>query len=292
MTLPPAKTTQSVCLGLFACLATGCWVPNATGETMQRDIRLLRADFDKAQKGSSAQQARLAKQIERGDEQTKSIAEKMQQLDRAARKTDAGFGVQLEELRREIQEQRGQNELLTYQVSQLQKKLEEQTGRVDKLETSMPAEVAAKPVAATPAPAQVPKDKKGMLAMGKKLAAAGKTAEARGVLRDLVRKFPKDGGVTDDAYFQLGESYFKEKNHRSALLEYIKVVEKFAKGKLVDDAYYRIGQCSMELGDLEGAQVFFKEVIENHKKSPLAKYAKSKLKEVSRRLDKEKKRRK
>ena len=45
----------------------------------------------------------------------------------------------------------------------------------------------------------------------------------------------------------------------------------------------------MELGNLEDAQIFFDEILKNHAGSPLTKAAKGKLKEVQKRLEREKK---
>lgn len=274
-------------LGLIApaLFSSACWVPKETGRVMQRDLGLLRADLQATQKSFDSQQARLEEQLTRADGQSKAIEEKMRQLDRAARKTDAGFGVQIEDLRRELQEQRGTIELLSYKVQQLEVRL----GEPDSSATDLPG---AQSAASQPVATQVPKDKKGQLAFAKQLAAKGRKAEARGVLRDLVKKHPKETGITDDAFFQLGELYYKEKKFDRALQEYIKVVEKFPRGKFVADGYYRIGLCSMELGNLEDAKIFFEEVVKKHKRSPLAKHAKAKSKEVSRRLAKEKKRKK
>ena len=128
-----------------------------------------------------------------------------------------------------------------------------------------------------------------MLAYGESLVKAGKIQDARGVFRDLVRRYPKSKGITDKAFFTLGETYFQNKKYRNALQEYIKVVDRFPKGAMADDAYYRIGSCSMEIGNLEDANIFFNEIVSNHKSSPLLKAARGKLKEVQKRLNAEKK---
>lgn len=289
-------TTLAVSVGVGAA-ASACWVPKATGQAMRRDIRKLADGIEETRATIDDQQAQAAEQIKRADESLNSVDKKLQQLNRAARQTDAGFGVRLDEQQREMQELRGQNELLTYRLSQLEQQLEavaELQKRVDTLETSMPNADEAEPPTqpAKKPPAEAPKDKKGLLAFGKRLVKEGKLDEARGVFRQLIDKFPKELGYADEAYFQIGESYFKGKKYRPALQEYIHVVESFAKGKLVDDAYYRIGLCSMELGNLEDALIFFDEIIKNHKKSPLVKSAKKKQREVQKRLEKEKKKKK
>ena len=246
--------------------------------------------------------------------------------------TDADMGVQIERLIKEVQELRGAVELADYRTSKIQGHFEGEqslvnrvealeSGRTDPISRAAPKRTASKPAARkakpkpapqkkpaavassgnTPAPPPAPppikekakpKTKKELLSHGESLAKRGQVTEARGVLRDLVRRYPNSPGVTDKAYFTLGEIYFKGNKYRSALQEYIKVVDRFPQGKMADDAYFRIGTCSMEIGNLEDAQIFFNEIVTNHKKSPLLKDAKSKLKEVQKRLTKEKKQKK
>src|SRR5690606_4470735 len=129
-----------------------------------------------------------------------------------------------------------------------------------------------------------PKDKKDLLAYAQQLLKEKKVDDARGVLRDVVKKWPSDAGITDQAYYTLGETYYDEKKYRSALQEYIKVVEKFGTGAYADDAYYKIGLASMDIGNYEDAKIFFTEIVKNHKKSPLAKHAAKKLDELEKRL--------
>jgi TolA-binding protein len=275
-------------------------VPNETGQAMQRDIRRLSEDVGHNQKKIDEQGAQLEEQLAEADKKVASkvgeVDAKLQDLNRAARKTDAGFGVRLDEQQQELQALRGQNELLQYRITQLEKKLEgydDLTARVETLENGLPAggtpAAAATPAdtaAKTPS-AEIPTDKAGLLAHGRKLMGDKKLEEARGVFRELIRRFPTEAGFADEAYFQIGESYFKEKKYRPGLQEYIQVVEKFPKGDLVDDAYFRIGLCSVELGNLEDALIFFDEIIKHHPKSPLVKSAKKKQKDVSKRLERE-----
>ncbi len=278
-----------------------CWVPTETGQMMRRDINELRTNVQTTQKGVDEQRALLNEQLQRAEVKIGEVDSKLQDLNRAARKTDAGFGVRLDEQQRELQDLRGQIELLVYRFNELEKRLEgldALANRMDSLETGLPgARVTPEEPGSTrsqpssgASSAETPTDKKGLLAHGIALAKRKKLEEARGALREVARKWPGEAGFADEAFFQIGETYFNEKKFRQALQEYIKVVEKFPKGKLVDDSFFRIGVCSLELGNLEDALIFFEEIINNHKKSPLAKSAKQKNKEISKRLEKEKKR--
>ena len=263
-----------ILVGLLGATAA-CWVPLATGKQMQADIAALRADMDEAKKSLAEQRARLDEQMQRAEQKTQEVATALQDLNRAARLTDADFGVQLERLIKESQELRGQSELASYKLAKIE----------DRLAKLGPAETAPAPAAK-----DLPKDKEELLAHAEALEKQKRLADARGVYREVIKRWPREIGSTDVAYYRLGDTYMAESNYRDALQEYIKVVEQFADGKLVDNAYYQIGLCSMELGNLEDAEVFFNEIVTRYKKSPLVKSASARLVEVRKKLTQEKRR--
>lgn len=268
-------------IAVAAALVAGgaaCWVPAETGSLMQQQIQALQKDQQSLTKNYDMQHARLLEQMQKADEQLQAIDEKIQELNRAARMTDADFGVQLEEIRKELQSVRGEYERTNFRVTQLEEKQVAATAT----RTEPPPVTAEKN--ATAAETKKPEDAKGLLAQGRSLTKDGKTQEALGVFRQVIHKAPKEKGVADAAYYELGELYYKDKKYRSALQEYIQVVEKFATGAFVDDAYYRIGMCSMALANYEDAAVFFEEIIKNHKESPLLAQAQKRLDEAKRKI--------
>ena len=255
---------------------------------MQRDIKALQDQQAASQKSLAEQQARLQEALQLADKKIAEMQRTLEDLNRAARSTGADLGVQIERMTKEVQELRGTAELVDFRLGKVEGKLEGDgslTARVDALEKQL-AQLASQPAPAAQGK-QGPKSKKELLAYAADLVKQGKPGDARGVYRDVVKQWPNDPGVTDEAYYRLGETYFDEKKCRSALQEYIKVVEKFAAGTYADDAYYKIGLCSMELGNLEDAKIFFGEIVRNYKKSPLLKDAQKKLDDVQERLDKE-----
>lgn len=326
----PLKLLKSSLLFALAMSCSGCfWVPAATGVRMQSDIRGLQDNMRAANKHLEQQaahleeqSAQLATQMKEAADKVAEVAEALQSLNRAARMTDADLGVQIERLIKEVQELRGSVELSDYRLGKMEGQLEGDQSIMARIE-SLEKEQNALPIA-TKAPSRskkttkvsskktasaktttktstakpktkakkAPQGKKELLAYGEALVKDGKIQDARGVFRDLVRRYPKSKGITDKAFFTLGETYFQKKKYRNALQEYIKVVDRFPKGAMADDAYYRIGSCSMEIGNLEDANIFFNEIVSNHKKSPLLKAARGKLKEVQKRLSKEKNKKK
>jgi len=276
-------------LSLVWC-ASACWVPSETGEQMQRDLRALQAQQSADAKGLAEQKARLDEQMQRADRKIEEVARALEDLNRAARSTDADFGVQLDRIIKELQELRGALELTDYRLGKIEGRLDGEgslSARLETLEKQVKAPAPAAPPAAAAAVAQPPKGKKELLAYAADLVKGGKAADARGVLRDVIKQWPTEAGIADEAHFRIGETYYDEKKCRDALPEYIKVVEKFVTGGLADRAYYKIGLCSLDVGNLEDAKIFFGEVVHTFKKSPLAKLSAQKLEEVEQRLEKE-----
>jgi TolA-binding protein len=263
--------------------ASGC-VTTGQGDAMQRDIAALQQQQNASQKTAAEQQARLEEAVQRADRKIEEMQRMLEDLHRAARSTDADVGAQLDHLVKDVQELRGTLELVDFRLGKIEPKLEGEgslTARLEALEKQLSTPAAA------PAAAGAPKGKKELLAYGENLMKQGKLADARGALREVIKQWPNDAGVADEAYYRLGDSYFDEKKCRSALQEYIKVVEKFAQGPFGDKAYYKIGLCSIEIGNLEDAKIFFGEIVRNYKKSPLLKDAQKKLDDVQERLEQE-----
>ena len=290
---PHLKYTLVLSLGGF--LLTACWVPVETGNLMQRDLGNLQRISQESRVSIDEQRAQLKEQMQRADSKIEEVAEALQTLNRAARNTDADFGVQIERLIKEVQELRGALELSDYRLRQIEKHFSEESSlitRVEELEKKLETnQLSIGSTRTSTTRAKKPKSRKGLIQHAKDLTKAGKTEQARGVYREVIRKWPKTAGTTDEAYFRLGELYYQKGKYRNALQEYVKIHDKFRKGAYADDAYFRIGICFMQIGELEDAQAFFQIIITDHPKSPLVKASKAKLKTIQKRLRNEKKKR-
>ena len=277
-----------------ACLTSACWVPLEQGHQLERDMGELRAQLLQTRKALDYQQAELSEQMERADTQIERVAGTLEDLNRAARMTDADFGVQLQRLITEVQELRGKVELAEYTIETLNQSLHGEGGFIARVESfekngKSSSRSAKTRTARAPQRASSSTKVKELLEQGLALGNEAKYDQARGIYRAILKKESKKKGVSDLAYFQLGELYFQQGRYHSALQEYIKVVEKFGSGTYADDAYYKIAMCSLSVGNLEDAQIFFNELVQNHKKSPLYKQAVAKLGDVNAKLAAEKK---
>ena len=250
---------------------------------MQADIAALRADVDQLRQTVAAAQAEMDAQSRGTLDKFEQMGRALQEFNQSARLTDVDFGSQVERIIRDVQELRGAVEVTDHRIGETETRLQQTLAeRIASLQQPSPE---ATDRAGTGGPPPLPKDKKEALVVASGLLKANRVTEGRVVLRELLRQWPRELGVSDEATYRLGESYFSEKKYDAALREYIKIVDKFSRGNLVDDAYYRIGLCSIELGHWEDAQTFLTELVTNHPKSPLLKAARGRLDEVARRIE-------
>lgn len=266
---------------------TACWVPKETGRIMQDDIAALKADLTQVHKAVDEERAVETEHRQQTLKKFEEISGALAEFNRSARMTDADFGAQMDRIIHDVQDLRGAVEVNEHRIGETETKIEQNLAqRIEAINKQIAGGGTETSEAADKG---MPKDKKEALAFANKLAKEGKTNDARAAYRNILRDWPKEPGVTDEAMFRLGESYYDDKKFDAALREYIKVVDKFASGDLVDDAYYKIGMCSLELNQLADAQTFFSEIVNNHKKSPLLKSARARLEEVNKRLEQTKK---
>ena len=142
---------------LVALMTTGCFFPYESGMLLSRDIDALQKSMRDTRNDVEArgvqleeQSEKLESQIRQADDKLGEVAETLDTLNRAARLSNADFGVQLERMLQELQELRGAIELADYRISRMEQQI-----------ASNSAPVPAEKVYAQPAPAPAkPKAKK------------------------------------------------------------------------------------------------------------------------------------
>jgi tol-pal system protein YbgF len=87
-----------------------------------------------------------------------------------------------------------------------------------------------------------------------------------------------DARHAEEATFLRGETYFRAKQYKKAIVDYSQFPEKWKKSRRMPAALLRIGQSFEALGMKEDAQGFYQEVIDKYPKSPEAGKARAKAK--------------
>ena len=104
----------------------------------------------------------------------------------------------------------------------------------------------------------------------------GDFKNARKLFEEYIEKFPK-GKWIGQAYFWIGESYFKEKKYEEAILSYQKLIELQGWHPLKPTAMFKQAQAFKALGDIEAYKILLKKVINQYPNSKEAKKAKKLL---------------
>ncbi len=87
----------------------------------------------------------------------------------------------------------------------------------------------------------------------------GQYESAENGFRTFLQRYPKDGLSGEATYF-LGESFFRRGKHRDAAEQYLKISTDFPKTARAPDALLRLGQSLEKLGAKEQACAFYAEV--------------------------------
>jgi len=107
----------------------------------------------------------------------------------------------------------------------------------------------------------------------------GDFKNARTLFEEYVKTFPK-GKWVGQAYFWIGESYFKEKKYEDAILNYQKLIELPGWHPLKPTAMFNQAQAFRALGDVEAYKILLKKIITQYPNSKEAQTAKNLLKNL------------
>jgi tol-pal system protein YbgF len=84
----------------------------------------------------------------------------------------------------------------------------------------------------------------------------------------------------DNAQYWLAEAYYDQRDWKTALAEFRKVVKRYPDGNKAPDALLKIGYCYAKLGDLDSARDVLTQVIEIYPKTEAARLAEKRLDEM------------
>lgn len=102
---------------------------------------------------------------------------------------------------------------------------------------------------------------------------------ARIGFHQFISKYP-DSENADNALFWIGETYFRERNYKKAILEYQKVIEKYPKGNKVAAALLKQGLAFNHIGEGSNAKLILNELARRFPKSKEADIARTNLKKI------------
>ncbi len=207
----------------------------------------------------------------------------------ALRKATANTGVNISDLRDQVQQLRGQVETLKKETARDPKKDAEVQEKIDQLLVKVNfienfLEIGKKDAAgagngATPGKDHGKQGKAAVYAAAYSSFKNGQYTKAREAFQDFLTAHPT-GEYSDNAQFWIGECYFFEINYEKAILEYEKVTKKFPSSNKVPYALLKQGLCFQNLGDKVSARLLLQQVIKDYPNTNQARIARSKLQEI------------
>ncbi|HSP78526.1 MAG TPA: tetratricopeptide repeat protein [Myxococcaceae bacterium] len=260
---------------------SGCFYPADRGRTLES--RMEKLDARTAQLEEELRQTReqLASTLPRIDEKIAEVTRALESLDRAARRTGADIGVQLQKTVEDLAQLRGQVETYQHRIGELEAALARVDEDTQKRLLALKGEGALKEAEARKKAEELerPTDKKAFLALAQEKSKGGEVLLARQLYAEFLKKWPKDA-LSGEAHFGLGETYFAEDKCREALFEYGKVLQEYPKTASLPEAYLRSSDCFKKLKMKEESRLALEELVKSHPKSAAAKTARARLEEL------------
>lgn len=199
---------------------------------------------------------------------------------------------QLEELRQEVARLRGENEVLTHEVEQLQKRQQDLyidlDNRLRKMEggsrgdaptdssgagaTSTTSPAAAPTTTAKGSPEAERRDYEGAL----KLFKAGKYKDAASAFDAFIKNYGSSG-FQANAHYWLGNSLYQQREYRRAKDVFLKVPVSWPDDPKAADALLGVANCQIDSGDAKGSRATLENLLAKYPSSTAAQIARQRL---------------
>lgn len=264
---------------LFSALTACSYYSKEDGERLKNETYALMTQVNAMQQA----QTRLTESLDK-------MGKDVETLNKASRRNDADFGVQLDEAQQQVGRLRGLVESFQERLSTIEsstKKVQEELDlRFQKLQEQSQVEQLKsqterqKAIEDAKQRDRLVADPTSMFSEVEKLIANGHPADARKILREFAIRAKSDKSLEKrlpDALYWVGETFFAEGNYQQAAAEYNGVRKNHPKSPKVPDALYRLGMCFEKLNLKDDAKLFYRTVIEKYGRSGVGKDAKARL---------------
>jgi TolA-binding protein len=276
-------TAMSVRLAALAALVLpACWVPIERGRQMEARIQRLEVQNVEQERTLSEQKEVVRERVAKADQKIQEVQAKIDELNQAARRSGADLGVQLTRLQDEFARVKGELEVATHKLAQIEKGLGSLEAKTEGRFAALKGAGALDEYEAKQRVAALPKgdDKAGLLALAQKEEKDGDRGVARELYEEYARKFPSDPKAAE-ARFRAAEIHFGQKRWREALLGYGKVAEDFPRSELAPEALLGAAEAMLRLEMKDDARAVLEQLVEKYPKHKAAGRAKERLAELA-----------
>jgi len=241
---------------------SGC-VPIWTGSTMQDDIAALKAEQARQNETLEEKQKELSAMVESARNDVASLNQMTKEATELLARNNADFGLELEQVRQELQRLVGKMEETDFNLQRLQSDL-----RMFKEDVDIRF--------ADGGGAPLPEKADDLYKFVQDKFKNRDFRAARKALESFAVKHARDSRMAD-VVFMMGETYFEEGEWVSAVFEYQKVFKNYPRSSKAGDAVFRIGESYVQLKKCQEAQLFYESVVSDYPKSSYVSQARERL---------------
>ena len=284
--------SSAITLALLAGMISACWVHTEQGERMERDIATLRRQLVSVRRAQEEGHVRLLSRVNMLSKRGKELSEQLSTLDKSAHRGATDVGVELSDLTRAFTRLPGDIEMQGFRLERMESDVKAITNP-DASDTAA-AMGGRKPDSGTTAnqdkaataKSRPPLGKRELLDTAKKALSAKQYDKALKLYSRAGRKWPREAGVADRAAMGAGLALAGKGDHRRAIIEYNRILERFPRSSYVDDALFEIAQAFIALGYPDDARAFIEELVTRHPSSALRTRASKQLKDLKKKRKK------
>jgi len=269
-------------LAVALVLLPGCWVPLERGRQMENRLARLESESADQTRRLEEQQQVVQDRVAKVDQKIVEVQAKIDELNRASRRSGADLGVTLQQLQGEFAKVKGDLEVEVHRLGELEKSIAalkaDTDGRFAAMRGAGALEVfeARKRISGL----EKPDDRAAVFQLAKDLDAKGEDGVAREIYEEVVRRWPQAPRAAD-AGFRAGELLAAQKRPREALLAFGRVAEDHPRSEHAPDAMLGAADAMIQLGMKDEARDVLGQLVEKYPKAPAAAKAKARLAELS-----------
>ena len=265
------KLLLTVVTCYFFISLSACWVHKDTGDRIQRDVKILNAQYDSLKTELERQKHILDKKLVEADKRLSELNAAQKKFDSSQRHLNANIGVELDTILQNMQQLNGQLETNEHRISQLQNGI---TQLQQQMITKSDVKIDKKNGENKPdnnnekdlEKIKTPVNPDELFQLAQSEFSDKKYDTAIILFRDFLAKWPKHKKWCSAQYY-IGESSFLSKNYRSSIIEFDKVRQECIKSNKIPEALYKMGYSFNELNMKKEAITFLEELISKYKKS-------------------------
>jgi len=237
---------QAGCAAIVLALAPGCLTLKPQHDELAEKVAKLEAQTDN-------RSASLDEEIAAAEQTLADLKEKLAEAEKLLRGSQAGIGVRMDDVELQFMELRGAADNAEYVSSATNLALQELRGDVDgrlsTLETKLNEATS------------IPESKVELWDEAERLLKKREYKQSRRLFRTFVSRYPGDEKLAM-AMFKVGLTFYGERDYKSALGEYYRIIQEMPDSPVVADALYYSGLGFAKLGQCKNAIAYFNAVLQ------------------------------